>query len=125
MKLRCKPGDLAVILYDIPECADNIGRLVIVRGPVLYNTRYKLRCWLIKPVHPAPYWVDRYTGVSLERVTWRSQIEHPDPWMLPIRPEDLDQVREMATRDLDQFLANLNTVPAEPVSEREKEKVGR
>lgn len=33
MKLRCKPGDLALILHDTPECAGNIGRMWVMLSP--------------------------------------------------------------------------------------------
>jgi hypothetical protein len=32
MKLRCKHGDLAVIVGEYPGCEANIGRIVQVRG---------------------------------------------------------------------------------------------
>ena len=120
MNLRCKPGDLAVILHDIPECVENIGRMVIVRGPVLYNYRYKHQCWLIKPVHPAPWWVDRYDEIRLECVTWHSRIEHPDAWMLPIRPQELDRFSEDVSLDIDQFLARLLAKPYVRLTECEE-----
>jgi hypothetical protein len=34
VKLRCKDGDIAVITWDLPDCLENIGRLVQVRGPL-------------------------------------------------------------------------------------------
>ena len=30
MSTRCKPGDLAIIVQDVPGCEDNIGRVVAV-----------------------------------------------------------------------------------------------
>jgi hypothetical protein len=33
MTLRCKHGDLAVIVGEYPGCEANIGRIVQVRGP--------------------------------------------------------------------------------------------
>lgn len=83
MNLRCKSGDLAIIIYDTPECSSNIGRVVEVRGPVEFNSLYyiNVQCWLIKPIHRNLYKVE-YT-IKGERVVvpkicyWKYPIEHP------------------------------------------------
>ncbi len=33
MGLKCKDGDMAVIVGDVPGCEGNVGRIVQVRGP--------------------------------------------------------------------------------------------
>ena len=109
MNTRCNAGDLAIVIHDTPECATNVGRLVRVRGPLVRNCNYRLDCWLIKPVHPALWKVDRWGKVSAESVYWKSQIEHPDAWLFPIRPEEADRLSELAYLDLDRFLASLRT----------------
>lgn len=120
MKLRCKSGDLAIVIHDILECAANIGRIVQIRGPLEFSSRYRHHCWLIKPVQNDLWMVDRYGRISAERVTWRAQIEHPDAWLLPIRPEELDACHEQSAQDLDQFLARLETTPQENLTEKVK-----
>ena len=40
MNLRCKDGDLAVVVGDFPGCEGNIGRIVQVKGPVRIPRQY-------------------------------------------------------------------------------------
>ena len=54
MSTRCKPGDLAIIMYDVPQCAANIGRVVEISGPAEYDRHGRLT-WLIQPVTSDPY----------------------------------------------------------------------
>lgn len=84
MKLRCKEGDLAIVMYDTPPCAANIGRIVEVRGPIEINLNFGLPCWLIKPVRPEPFLMERGQEVNQEIVDWSSRAEHPDAWLLPL-----------------------------------------
>lgn len=88
MILRCKSGDLALVVYDEPCCESNIGRAVEVAGPVQTSPRFRLRCWLIRPVGSSRRWrVVRDGGPArTEIVAWKSQVEHPDAWLLPIPP---------------------------------------
>ena len=88
MKFRCKSGDLALVLYDEPCCSENIGKVVEVRGPVQRNSRLKLMCWLIKPINRQLWHCVRNSGEHYTAyVTWTRQLEHPDAWLLPLRPE--------------------------------------
>ena len=109
MKLRCKSGDMAIIIYDTPECSSNIGRVVEVRGPVQVNKDYwtNAHCWLIKSVHKALFKVEyEHRGkrvVVPKRCTWKNHIEHPDAWMIPIRPTDDD----LDLSDAEELIKNL------------------
>lgn len=99
MTTRCKPGDLAIIIRDVPQCADNIGRFVEVSGPPAVN-RYGQTTWLIQPVTPEPFLINSYDDDSVRFMGWQEPgIEQPDVWMLPIRPDDLfdetDENREL------------------------------
>ena len=88
MNFRCKSGDLALVLYDEPCCSENIGKVVEVRGPVQRNSRLKLMCWLIKPINRQLWHCVRRSGEHYTAyVTWTRQLEHPDAWLLPLRPE--------------------------------------
>jgi hypothetical protein len=99
MKTRCKPGDLALVIHDTSLCESNIGRFVQVRGPLQMNADLQLRCWLIKPVSRCTWRVEETPGqVENQTVFWRSEIEHPDAWLLPIRPEDVDAERDAGVR---------------------------
>lgn len=85
LHLRCRPGDLALVIRDTLRCDSNLGRIVVVRGPLEVNRRWRLPCWLIRPVTSAPYAVEKGRRVSNFRVYWKSRVEHPDAWLLPLR----------------------------------------
>ena len=94
MNTRCQPGDIAIIAYDVPGCEDNIGRVVAVRGSGAIDFKGHLT-WLITPLTTEPYIVAipaaggfcfMKPGVML--------VEHPDDWMTPVNPDDLDEVLE-------------------------------
>lgn len=98
MSARCKPGDLAIITYDVPVCTPNIGRVVKVSGPSIVNRRGQLT-WLIQPVTLEPYMINNSDGTFKEFMALDDEtIEHPDEWMMPIRPEN-------ETDDVEQVLA--------------------
>ena len=86
MTLRCKEGDLALILYDEPGCESNIGRLVTGSGPARFNSQLKLRCWKILPVRAGWLWYVPFFGgpPRIEFTTRDSWIEIPDAWLWPI-----------------------------------------
>ncbi len=87
MNLRCKDGDLAVIVGDFPRCEANIGRIVEVRGPMEIPSQYPLPCWKIKPIDDREWLiVEDDWSLTREVVTRRSRIIHPDCWLLPIQP---------------------------------------
>lgn len=86
MAIRCKPGDIAVILYDEPECLANVGRLVRVHPTLQRNLNLNLDCWLIEPLQDDPWYVSEIYGtITVRPIKLSSQIEHPDAWMLPIQ----------------------------------------
>ncbi len=87
MELRCKDGDLAVMIGDMPGCESNIGRIVEVRGPAKLNKQCGLMYWRIRTVTRKKL-IKLYPSGELiaERVTWRSRTEHPDCRLIPIRP---------------------------------------
>ena len=96
MTLRCKHGDLAVIVGEYQGCEANIGRIVQVRGPAVVTEQSGgLLSWIIKPVSRAKM-VNLYIPDLLisEYVTWKKGIRMPDCWLIPIRPpeDDVDTV---------------------------------
>jgi hypothetical protein len=103
MTLRCKHGDLAVIVGEYPGCETNIGRIVQVRGPAHLSEQCgELLCWVIRPISRKKM-INLYIPDLLisERVTWKSDIKLPDCWLLPIRPpeDEIDMV-EIESFDL-------------------------
>ena len=96
MELRCKDGDLAVIVGEMPGCEANIGRIVEVRGPAKLNHQCGLICWRIRTVTRKKL-INLYPSGELiaESVTWKSRTQHPDCWLIPIRPpEDVSNICE-------------------------------
>lgn len=87
MNLRCKDGDMAVIVGDVPGCEGNIGCIVQVRGPTIRLSGY-IR-WRIKPIDNRKIQVREFNGVIVsEKVFWKSRVRHPDCFLLPIRPPE-------------------------------------
>jgi hypothetical protein len=84
--LRCKEGDLALVIHDEPGCRMNVGRVVVVRGPVVSRPPYG-PTWLIQPVQPEAWAVAHRGGVHIEMPPL-SGVEHPDAWLLPLRPPE-------------------------------------
>jgi hypothetical protein len=82
--LRCKEGDLALVIHDEPGCQMNIGRTVVVSGPVEIHPQYG-PSWLIQPTHQGGWAVTMLGAVNIERSPL-CRVEHPDKWLLPLRP---------------------------------------
>jgi hypothetical protein len=123
MKLGCKNGDYAIVIYDTPLCAANLGRIVEVRAPVKIDATLDLPCWLIKPVRPTPYLVERRDAVQPEIVDWASRIEHPDAWLLPLRPfeddaSEVDSPGAKAKTESARKAIEAATIPATSMSYR-------
>jgi hypothetical protein len=85
MRLRCKPGDLALVIRDDVGYEANLGRFVRVGGP-LETDRRGMKTWLIQPVD-AREWAVGPPGAVPTYMTVRfgDLVEHPDQWLLPIR----------------------------------------
>ena len=84
--LRCRPGDLAIIVNDLPGGESNLGRLVKIYGPIRCDETLG-PTWLIVPVSRTQYAVHKKRGIVSMVVRLRHGIEHPDAWMMPIRDE--------------------------------------
>ena len=93
MTLRCKDGDLAVIVGELPGCEANIGRIVQVRGPARISEQCgDLLCWVIKPIDRKKMLILYIPDILVsDYVTWRMDIKLPDCWLIPIRPPEEDK----------------------------------
>ena len=93
MTLRCKDGDLAVIVGELPGCEANIGRIVQVRGPAHISEQCgDLLCWVIKPIDRKKMLILYIPDILVsDHVTWRMDIKLPDCWLIPIRPPKEDE----------------------------------
>ena len=92
MNLRCKSGDLAIIINETPQSRGNIGRVVEVRGPYEYPDKFGPNGWQIKPIHHTKIWVDIHNCLKAELkfIYWKYPTYILDEWLLPIRPNDND-----------------------------------
>lgn len=93
MTTRCKNGDVAIVLRDSPGCEANIGRLVEVRGPCSSSCYPGMVSWWIKQIDRNAKWCVFETdgSITMEWLTWSSKVQHPDTWLLPIRPGEADE----------------------------------
>ena len=111
MTTRCNHGDLAIVVHDEPACASNIDQFVEIQGPVS-STSYQsgMVAWRIRQVDSHTPWAVREPdgSITFERLIWKSRVVHPDAWLLPSRPEALED-EEVTTADQHQ-LDNLVTV---------------
>lgn len=90
MTLRCKDGDLAVITWDHLGCLENIGRIVMVRGPARAGDFGV--SWRVRPITENLYaFLDIDDTIGRGRIGWHSRIDHPDAWLLPIHPPGEEQ----------------------------------
>lgn len=89
MNLRCKPGDIAMITWDYDDCLENLGRLVEVgQSPCVQDGKW---VWRIRPITPELYALHEVDdSLTRESVTWASRVNHPDAWMVPLRPQQPD-----------------------------------
>lgn len=94
-ELRCRPGDLALVVREEPGCERNIGRLIEVDGPLHHNQDLGLPCWLLRPVTSQP-WCYTWDGqVFVKPIDWQDRIEIPDAWLIPVRRDDGLSLEEM------------------------------
>ncbi len=111
MELICNEGDLALVIYDEPGCEENIGKVVHVSGPVEVNRELQLPCWLIQPVHSNLWRVRTVRGkLVTESVTWESRVEHPDAWLIPLRPQTPESVWWEMQEEIDRALLEMGVI---------------
>jgi len=83
--MRCKDGDLAVIVQDFEGCEGNLGVIVQVVGPARYPRGTTLICWQIKPVKRRKLWLTGSGPTAKEYITKKNTALHPDAWLMPIK----------------------------------------
>jgi hypothetical protein len=100
LNLRCREGDLALIIREEPGCEVNVGRVVRVGWPYRFD-RVRGPSWLIEPVVTGPWsYVSPGGGYVITRpITFADRIEHPDAWLLPLRPRN-DYLADLVMREL-------------------------
>ena len=102
--MRCKAGDLAVIVNDFRGCEANIGIIVKVAGPPEVHPWCDKLVWTVRPVKRRKLWVlgSPPGDMVLERqwVSKKYPIQHPDEWLLPLGyspPEPEEEADEVTT----------------------------
>ena len=104
MNMKCRSGDIALVIHDEPGCIANVGHLLEVRGPAKIDPRKDMHCWQIQPLHQQLWKVAETDGsITTEFVTWESRVTHPDQWLLPLRPQSQASPWEMQ-EELDEWL---------------------
>lgn len=88
MKLRCKHGDLAIIIGDFPGCEENLGVIVKVVGPPELHKGTQMICWDIYPVKRRKLWLLDGTTLFKTAISKNNRAFHPDCWLLPIKGSD-------------------------------------
>jgi hypothetical protein len=84
--MRCKDGDLAIIVQDFEGCEGNLGVIVRVIGPATSHPATTMVCWQIKPIKRRKLWLAGEPNRS-EFISKMNPAFHPDPWLLPIKGE--------------------------------------
>jgi hypothetical protein len=109
--LRCKDGDLALVINDTIACRQNIGRIVQIRGPVRKLKQSGMQGWRIKPIHKRVWGVTELDGRNVkELVFWSSGVFHEDAWLMPIRPQSPDEVWLEVQKEINQSLLDIGPV---------------
>jgi hypothetical protein len=110
-RLKCKDGDLALVIYDTPGSQQNIGKVVQVLGPATMVIRTQMIGWRIKPLFPAPWGVTQLNGsIGVEVVDWNSGVFHEDEWLMPIRPLSPDETWQEIQSEIDKYLVDVGAV---------------
>lgn len=94
--LRCRPGDLAVIVQDEPECKANIGQIVrVISEYTLFPDELGFH-WLVEPQsnQPSPVLVGM-PGSKCIVVYDNGKRAHYDGWLRPLR--DTENAEDMTT----------------------------
>ncbi len=125
MELKCKDGELALVIHDEPSCEENIGKVVQVSGPVEINRELQLPCWLIQPVHRNDWKVTTLLGeVVTQHVSWESRVEHPDKWLMPLRPQSPKSVWWEMQNEIDQALLLMGVIDSiDALAQREDNRI--
>lgn len=92
--LRCRPGDLAVIVQDEPECQANIGQIVrVISEYTLFPDELGFH-WLVEPQssQPSPVLVGM-PGAKCIVVYDNGKRAHYDGWLRPLL--DTQTIEEM------------------------------
>ncbi len=112
--LRCKDGDIALVIHDTPGCEQNLGKVFCGKGPAETIIRNGSQGWRIKPLHPESRVIeDERCRAALALVDWDSAFCHEDTWLLPLHPQNPDSVWWAVQQKIDQYLIECGQVDEE------------
>lgn len=81
--MRCKAGDLALVINDYPGCEKNIGHAVHVIELVDTLDHEGRALWSVRPANGHPWCLFEDGIIRMEANL--SSCWHPDDWLWPIR----------------------------------------
>ena len=81
--MKCKHGDLAIIVNDFEGCKGNIGLLVRVIGPA--EVIMEMNCLRVIPLSGQKMWLIDAGKAKKSLITPKIQAIHPDKWLRPIK----------------------------------------
>ena len=83
--MKCKHGDLAIIVDDFEGCKGNIGLIVRVVGPS--EIVMDMACWKIIPLSNKGLWLWDEGKARKIIVSDTEEAQHPDKWLRPVRAD--------------------------------------
>jgi len=94
--LRCKEGDLAVIIHEEIGCESNIGRLVyVIRRAEPYSDFDPMDEWWIESASDSPLAYLKIGESPRQIGCDKYPVKHSDRWLRPIRDYDDSAVDEV------------------------------
>jgi len=99
MKLRCKPGDIAIIINDVKGCDGNLGRFVKVFEPKIHMGAHGY-CWTIVPLSPEGLFIFDKGKIEIQsNIQTKDKILHPDKWLKPVRTSE-----QLKSKEIEDYL---------------------
>ena len=86
--MRCKEGDLAVIVKEFSGCEQNLGVVVKLIGPVQFVAAIEHPMWPVVPLSGAKLLAINNDGSrppeAMDTSKW-GHVLHPDQWLMPLK----------------------------------------
>lgn len=89
MTMRCKVGDMAIIINEEPSCAENIGKVVEITRSASFSIFGQV-AWNISPAACGSILIVNRLGEVRKMLQGETDISLPDAWLQPIRPRTLE-----------------------------------
>ena len=99
--MRCKEGDLAVIVKEFSGCEKNLGVVVKLIGPVQFVAAIEHPMWPVVPLSGAKLLAINNDGSGPPEAMDTSKcghVLHPDQWLMPLKDQ---KASEAESKDLE------------------------